>query len=59
MSKTIDEKVVQMKFDNSNFEKNVAKTMSTLDNLKWNLGKLDCRGTANGLKDIGDRKSVV
>ncbi len=59
MSKTIDEKVVQMKFDNSNFEKNVAKTMNTLDNLKWNLGKLDCRGTANGLKDIGKAADSV
>ena len=31
MSKTIDEKVVSMQFDNRNFEKNVATTMSTLD----------------------------
>ena len=34
MSKTIDQKVVEMQFDNKNFEKNVSKTMTTLDKLK-------------------------
>ena len=37
MSKVVDERVVQMQFDNSNFEKNVAKTLKTLDQLKWKL----------------------
>ncbi len=36
-SKTVDERVVQMQFDNSNFERNVAKTLKTLDQLKWKL----------------------
>ena len=31
MSKTVDERVVEMRFDNSQFEKNVSTTMSTLD----------------------------
>ena len=34
MSKTIDNKVVSMEFDNSKFEKNVQTSMSTLDKLK-------------------------
>lgn len=34
MSKTVDERVVSMEFDNKNFEKNVSISMSTLDKLK-------------------------
>ena len=34
MSATIDERVVQMKFDNKNFEDNVKVSMGTLDKLK-------------------------
>lgn len=34
MSKTVDEKIVSMQFDNQHFEKNVQQTMSTLDKLK-------------------------
>ena len=37
MSATIDERVVEMKFDNTNFEANVKTTMSTLDKLKQAL----------------------
>ena len=37
MSKVIDEKIVEMKFDNKNFESNVATTMSTLDKFKQKL----------------------
>ena len=37
MSNTIDQQVVQMKFDNSNFERNVKQSMSTLDKLKSSL----------------------
>lgn len=40
MSTTIDNKVVEMRFDNRNFESNVKTTMSTLDKLKHAL-KLD------------------
>ena len=31
MSKTVDSKVVEMRFDNKNFEKNVKQSMTTLD----------------------------
>lgn len=37
MSKTVDERVVQMKFDNRQFEQGVSKTMSTLDKFKQKL----------------------
>lgn len=49
MSKTIDEKVVEMKFDNSQFERNVSTTMSTLDKLKQAL-HLD--GASKGLENV-------
>ena len=49
MSKTIDEKVVSMQFDNSNFEKNVSTTMSTIDKLKE---KLKFTGATKGLDEI-------
>ena len=40
MSKTVDERVVQMQFDNADFERRVNSTMSLLDKLKASL-KLD------------------
>ena len=49
MSTTIDSKVVEMRFDNSHFEKNVAHTMSTLDKLKEKLG---FKGAVNGLEEV-------
>lgn len=49
MSTTIDEKVVEMRFDNRNFEKNVKTTMSSLDRLKQKL-KLD--GATKGIQDV-------
>lgn len=42
MSKTIDERVVQMRFDNKQFESGVQTTLSTLDKLKqWYTSKGD------------------
>lgn len=49
MSTTIDQKVVEMRFDNRNFEKNVATTMSTLDKFKQ---KLKFTGASNGLEKL-------
>lgn len=37
MSKTVDERVLEMRFDNSQFESNVKTTMGTLDRLKQAL----------------------
>lgn len=50
MSKVVDERVVSMRFDNSNFEKNVSASMGTLDKLKQSLN-LD--GAAKGLDAVG------
>lgn len=49
MSKTIDEKIVSMQFDNRNFETNVKTTMSTLDRLKQSL-RFD--GAAKSFSDV-------
>lgn len=49
MSQTIDNKVVEMSFDNSKFEKNVQTSISSLDQLKKSL---DFDGIANGLDDV-------
>lgn len=37
MSETIDKRIVQMRFDNAQFESGVSKTMGTLDKLKKSL----------------------
>ena len=49
MSKTVDERVVEMRFDNSKFEKNVQTSMSTLDKLKQ---KLNLSSASKGLENI-------
>ena len=49
MSTTVDQRVVEMRFDNKHFEKNVADTMSTLDKFKQKL-RLD--GATQGLADV-------
>ncbi len=45
----IDERVVEMRFDNQNFEKNVRSTMSTLDKFKE---KLNFKGATKGLEEV-------
>lgn len=68
MSKTVDQRVVEMRFDNANFEKNVSKSMSTLDKLKKSLkfedsakgfeniskaaGRVDMGGLSNGVESV-------
>ena len=49
MSKTIDERVVSMQFDNKQFESNVKTSMSTLDKLKQSL---NFNGMSKGLEEI-------
>lgn len=49
MSTTIDQRVVEMQFDNQQFERNVSTTMSTLDKLKQGL-RLD--GATKGLEGV-------
>ena len=49
MSNTIDRKVVEMRFENGQFESGVAESMSTIDKLKKNL-KFD--GATKGLEKV-------
>lgn len=49
MSKTVDERVVSMQFDNKKFEQNVQTSINTLDKLK---SKLNLKGAAKGLEDV-------
>ena len=49
MSRTIDEKIVSMQFDNKQFESNVKTSLSTLNKLKQSL-KLD--GASKGLENV-------
>ena len=49
MSKTVDQRVVEMQFDNKNFESNVATSMSTLDKLK---NSLNLDGATKGFDNI-------
>ena len=51
MSTTIDQKVVEMRFDNRQFENNVSTSMSTLDKLKQSL---NLTGASKGLENVGD-----
>lgn len=43
MSQTIDNRVVEMVFDNKNFEKGVGQTLNSLENLNKGLNKIDGR----------------
>lgn len=56
MSKTIDERVVEMTFDNKDFEKNVEQSMSTIDKLK---AKLNFKGAAKGLDAVNNSAKNV
>lgn len=49
MSKTIDERVVEMRFDNKQFESNVQTSMKTIENLKKSL---NMDGATKGLESV-------
>ena len=75
MSPVIDERVVQMEFDNKRFESNVSTSISTLDKLKSALkldgaaksfndlerqaGRMDFSGMASAVETISSRFSVL
>ena len=50
MSRAIDSRVVEMQFDNKQFEQNVSTSMSTLDKLKRSL---NMEGASKGLENVG------
>lgn len=56
MSKQIDERVVEMTFDNKDFEKNVATSMSTIDKLK---AALNFKGAEKGLDSINSAAKKI
>ena len=56
MSTTIDQKVVEMRFDNKHFETHTRETMSTLDKLKQ---KLNLTGASKGLENINTSANKV
>jgi tape measure domain-containing protein len=56
MGKSIDEKIVSMQFDNSQFERSTKETMSTLDKLKE---KLNFSGASKGLEEISNASKRV
>lgn len=56
MSKVVDERVVEMRFDNRQFEQSVSTSVSTLDKLKRSL---NLSGAAKGLSDVGDAAKRV
>ena len=49
MSTTVDERIVEMRFDNKNFERNVQTSMSTIDKLKQ---KLNFSGASKGFENL-------
>ena len=51
MSTTVDERVVEMRFDNRHFEENVQTTLSTLDKLKQSL---NLSGATKGLEEVSN-----
>lgn len=55
MSRTIDEKVVEMRFDNSDFERNVSQSMSTLDKLKSALNFSGAEKAFDGISSAANR----
>lgn len=56
MSQEVDERVVEMRFDNAQFEKNVHQTMQSLEKLNNSL-RLD--GAEKGFEKIGDASAKV
>lgn len=70
MSEVIDSRIVEMRFDNSQFESNVRESMKTIDNLKSSLDfedsikgleklkvDIDASGAVHGLNAISDAAS--
>ena len=56
MSTTIDQRVVEMRFDNRNFESNVQTSMSTLEKLKQ---RLNLTGATKGLENVDSAAKKV
>ena len=51
MSTTVDERVVEMRVDNKQFEQNIQTSLSSIDKLKRSL---NLEGAAKGLETVND-----
>ena len=58
MARTIDEKVVEMRFDNRDFESNVSQSMSTLDKLKSALNFDGVEKAFSGISSAADKVNL-
>lgn len=56
MSTTIDQNVVEMRFDNRHFEQNVSQSMSTLNKFKQSL---NFDGATKGIESVGTATEAV
>lgn len=56
MSRSIDERIVQMTFNNKDFEKNANQTIGTLDKLK---SSLNFDGIINNFKNLGNAANSI
>lgn len=56
MSTTVDQRIVEMRFDNKHFEQNVSTTMSTLEKLKHSL---NFTGASKGLDSVNSAAKGV
>lgn len=56
MSKTVDERVVEMRFDNKQFESGVQTSLSTIDKLNKSL---NLTGATKGLENVSDAAKNV
>ena len=56
MSKTIDERVVEMRFDNKQFESGVQTSLSSIEKLKKSL---DMNGAAKGFEQVDNAAKKI
>lgn len=62
MPREIDERIVDMQFQNRQFEEGIRESLSSLDNLKKGLASLDggsLSGLAAGIQAVGERFSTM
>ena len=59
MSKLVDERVVEMSFDNRNFERNTRQTMSTLEKLKSSMNFSGAASSINSAFNSVDTSPII
>jgi len=55
MSQTIDDRIVSLEFENDQFEKGVATSLKTLENLKKSMKMEDAAKNLSGLSDVASK----